>query len=125
MKPIEVVCGIIFRDNKILIARRKKGKAMEGKWEFPGGKVEDNETLETALKRELKEEFGMVFKNNGKLGQSVFKYPQVKVKLTAFKCEFVNASFILTDHDDFKWVNPKELQNYDLAEADIPLLNYI
>jgi 8-oxo-dGTP diphosphatase len=98
---------------------------MEGKWEFPGGKVEDNEALESALKRELMEEFGMVFKNNGELSQSVFQYPEVKIKLTAFRCDFISASFILTDHDEFRWVNSNELSSFDLAEADIPLLNYI
>ncbi|GGZ88254.1 (deoxy)nucleoside triphosphate pyrophosphohydrolase [Algibacter mikhailovii] len=119
---INVVCGIIYKGDRIFIARRKAGKSMAGKWEFPGGKVERGESEEMALKRELLEELGMLVTVKNKLGSNVHAYKDFKINLVAYKCDFVNASFKLTDHDRFEWVTPKELLNYDLTAADIPLV---
>lgn len=72
MEILKVVAGVIEKDKKFLIARKAKGKSMEGKWEFPGGKVEDGETNEEALKREFFEEFNVEIKVNGYLTTSEF-----------------------------------------------------
>ncbi|WP_282122171.1 (deoxy)nucleoside triphosphate pyrophosphohydrolase [Algibacter mikhailovii] len=119
---IQVVCGIIYRADKIFIARRKEGKSMAGKWEFPGGKVESDESEEMALKRELLEELGMMATVKNKLGSNVHDYGEFSINLVAYKCDFINASFQLTDHDTFEWVVPGDLLNYDLTAADIPLV---
>ena len=125
MKPLKVVCGIIYKKDKIFVARRKDGKPMAGKWEFPGGKVESHESEEMALKRELFEEFGMEVKVRDNLGNNIHAYSNFSINLVGYRCDFISASFQLTDHDKFEWVEKRDLINYDLAEADVPLIGLI
>ena len=125
MNLINVVCGIIKKDAKIFIARRAKHESMAGKWEFPGGKVENFETETQALKRELNEEFGMKVEVDEYLGSNIHTYHNFRIKLIAYKCEFISASFELTDHDKFEWISKENLNNYDLTEADIPIIDLI
>ncbi|SFS43894.1 8-oxo-dGTP diphosphatase [Zhouia amylolytica] len=125
MLNMNVVCAIIYRDDKVFIARRKQGKSMASKWEFPGGKIEENESEVEALKRELIEELGMSVDIHKKLGSNIHNYDDFTINLIAYSCEFKSATFTLTDHDQYIWVEPKNLSKYDLAEADIPIANLI
>ncbi len=123
---ITVLCGIISNsDGKIFIARRKPGKSMAGKWEFPGGKLEEGESEESCLKRELLEELGMKVEVREKLGHNEHQYPTFSIRLIAYQCTFVEASYELTDHDTYEWVKKEELMSYDLAEADVPLISLV
>jgi len=125
MKVYKVVCGIINHEDKIFIARRKKGKDFAGKWEFPGGKIEIGESEQNALKRELKEELGMNVNVQNKIAYNLHEYETFKINLIAFKCDFISAKFQLIDHDQYKWVLPEHLKNYELAEADLPFIDYL
>lgn len=118
MKPIKVVCGIIWKDQKVFIAKRKLEKSQGGLWEFPGGKLEEHETPDTALIRELSEELGMQVYITQFFGSRIHHYETIAIELLAYECEFVNATFKLTDHDEFKFIIPKELKNYAMAPAD-------
>ncbi len=123
---ITVICGIITNaEGKIFIARRKKEKSLGGKWEFPGGKIEKDETREECLQRELNEEFNMQVKVGEKLGENEHHYENFSIRLIAYNCEFISATYELIDHDAFEWVSKESLKNYELAEADIPLINLI
>lgn len=123
---IDVLCGIISNsEGQIFIARRKPGKSMAGKWEFPGGKLELGETEQACLQRELFEELGMHVKVGEKLGANEHHYENFSICLIAYQCEFISATYALTDHDTYKWVSREELGNYELAEADVPLLELI
>ncbi len=123
---ITVICGIITNaEGKIFIARRKKEKSLGGKWEFPGGKIEKDETQEECLQRELNEEFNMQVKVGEKLGENEHHYENFSIRLIAYNCEFISATYELIDHDAFEWVSKESLKNYELAEADIPLINLI
>ncbi|WNH12550.1 (deoxy)nucleoside triphosphate pyrophosphohydrolase [Thalassobellus suaedae] len=122
---LKVACGIIYKGDEIFIGRRKEGKSMAGKWEFPGGKVEENESKKSALIRELREELGMAVNVHEKLGTNIHAYDAFTINLVAYRCSFISAKFDLTDHDKFEWVLPYNLKNYDLAEADIPLINLL
>ena len=123
---INVLCGIIQnQEGKIFIARRKPGKSMASKWEFPGGKLEEGETEQACLQRELLEELGMKVKVGEKLGVNEHHYPTFSIRLIAYQCEFISATYVLTDHDAYAWVDLKELSSYELAEADIPLLDFL
>lgn len=126
MKNILVVAALIKKDNNVLIARRSTGdENVLGKWEFPGGKVEPNETEEHAIEREIKEEFELDIKANKYITNNVCEYPTKTVDLRLYECEYISGEFKLHDHSEYKWVNINELLNYDLAPADIPLAKYL
>ena len=123
---ITVICGVITNaEGKIFIARRKKDKSLGGKWEFPGGKIEKDETQEECLQRELNEEFNMQVKLGEKLGENEYHYENFSIRLIAYNCEFISATYELMDQDTYEWVSKESLTNYELAEADIPLINLI
>ncbi|MDY6071422.1 MAG: (deoxy)nucleoside triphosphate pyrophosphohydrolase [Bacilli bacterium] len=126
MKNILVVAALIKKDNNVLIARRSTGDGnVLGKWEFPGGKVEPNETEGHAIEREIKEEFELNIKANKYITNNVCEYPTKTVDLRLYECEYISGEFKLHDHSEYKWVNINELLNYDLAPADIPLAKYL
>ena len=118
MMPIKVVCGIIGKDGHAFIARRKAGKALAGFWEFPGGKLEKDEPPEAALIRELQEELGMQVKVLDFFGSSVYDYKTLSIELIAYNCNFISASYKLTDHDEAKFVKPADLLKYKISPAD-------
>ncbi|CAM1359206.1 ADP-ribose pyrophosphatase [Tenacibaculum litopenaei] len=122
---INVVCGIIYKNDKIFIARKKTGTNLAGYWEFPGGKIEKGENPKTALKRELLEELDMQVTINEQIGINIHKYETITINLIAYHCNFIKATYHLTDHDHYEWVHPKELLNYKFAPADIPFLSLI
>lgn len=126
MKNILVVAALIKKDNNVLIARRSTGdENVLGKWEFPGGKVEPNETEGHAIEREIKEEFELDIKANKYITNNICEYPTKTVDLRLYECEYISGEFKLHDHSEYKWVNINELLNYDLAPADIPLAKYL
>ena len=122
---VKVVAAIIVKKDKILIARRAAHKAMAGKWEFPGGKIEDGETMPEALEREILEEFSVYVKADRFLATNTFSYETFQIELHAFYVTHIQGEFMLSDHDKIAWVTPDELEVYDLAEADIPLVKLL
>jgi 8-oxo-dGTP diphosphatase len=119
---IVVTAAILEKGNKIMIARRAHGKHLEGYWEFPGGKIELNETPESCLLRELKEEFEIEASIENYIGESIFEYPDKTIILKAFTCKILSGEMKLNDHDRIEWIETEELSNYKLAPADIPLI---
>ena len=122
---IKVVCGIIWKGDKVLICRRKPDKSLGGFWEFPGGKLENDESPEQCLERELFEELGMRVNQIEFLGTSHHAYSNFEIELLGFHCNFIDASFELTDHDQIKWSKVNDLTFERLAPADIPLIDLI
>lgn len=123
---IKVVAALIEKDNKVLIAKRSTGDPnVFGKWEFPGGKVEQNEDELHAIEREIKEEFELEIKAIEFLVNNVCEYPTKTVDLRLYSCEYINGNFKLHDHSEIAWVNKEELLAYELAPADIPLAEYV
>jgi 8-oxo-dGTP diphosphatase len=119
---IEVVCGVIYNEHgQVLICRRAQHKSLSGYWEFPGGKMEPNELPEQSLSRELLEELGMEVLVQDFLAEVMHKYEDFAIKLVAYRCAFISATYILSDHDRYTWVFPQELVNFELATADIPI----
>ena len=123
---IKVVAALIENDNKVLLARRSTGDInVLGKWEFPGGKVEQDENELDAIEREIREEFELVIKAKEFIANNVCEYPTKVVDLRLYKCDYVSGKFKLHDHSEYKWVEKEELLDYDLAPADIPLAEYV
>ena len=117
---INVVAGVIKDEKgKILITRRNLKKAQGGLWEFPGGKIEPNETREDAIVREIKEELDIDIQVEKYLSERVFNYPEKDINLIALECKKINGDIKLLEHEDYKWVENSELDNFEFAPADI------
>ncbi len=119
MKAVKVVCGIIWQEGKVFIARRKPEKSLGGFWEFPGGKIEVAEDAKQALIRELKEELKMNVLVGELFGEHIYPYDTFNIHLIAYECTFVDAEFHLTDHDQYEFVAPQVLSEFRLAPADL------
>lgn len=117
---VEVVAAILInKEDKILIAKRKKNKKMGGLWEFPGGKIEQGETPENALIRELKEEMNIGIRPITFFGENIYDYGNSIFKLIAYISEIVQGEIELNDHEEYKWVCKEELGAYKFAPADV------
>ena len=117
----KVVCGIIFKDNLVLICRRKPEKSLGGYWEFPGGKVEDGESYEESLLRELIEELNLKVEIKEHFFDTVHHYDYAAIELISFICETNGTVVESTDHDLVEWVKVSDLLNWKLAPSDIPI----
>lgn len=116
---INVVAAIIKNESgKILIAQRNFKKSQGGLWEFPGGKIEKDETREEAIIREIKEELTIDIKVDKYLAEKVFNYPDKDINLIAMECTQTGGNVELTEHEDYKWVTSDELTNFEFAPAD-------
>ena len=123
---ITVVAALIVRDNKVLIAKRSTGDPnVFDKWEFPGGKVKENELEEQAIEREIKEEFEMGIKANKFLINNICEYPTKTIDLRLYECNYISGEFHLHDHSEYRLVNKEDILKYDLCPADIPLAEYV
>ncbi len=120
---VDVTAAIMVKDGKILIAKRKVTGSLPNKWEFPGGKVENGETAEQCLKRELMEEFGIVTSIGMFIGSSVYHYDHISINLLAFNTYWQSGDIIASAHDDYRWVEPSQLDQYDFAPADLPFVD--
>lgn len=114
-----VTAAILIKDDKIIIARRGPDDKLADKWEFPGGKVEINETPEQCLKREMKEEFDIDVSVGEYLGSSIYHYDHISIELLAYRTYWEDGEINLKDHDDFKWISLEELVEFDFAPADL------
>ena len=116
---IDVVAAVIQNEEgKILIAQRNLKKSQGGLWEFPGGKIEPNETKEKAIIREIKEEMDIDIETKKFIDQKVFNYPDKDINLIAIECKQIKGDIKLNEHEDIKWVNKNELRNFNFAPAD-------
>ncbi len=127
MKTIEVVAAIVINDGEILCVQRGENKLayLSEKFEFPGGKLEKDETLDQALAREMREELNMDI-NIEKLFLTVEHcYPDFKIIMHSFICQVTNRDLIMTEHLQALWLKASELYTLDWAAADIPIVEQL
>lgn len=117
---INVVAAIITNsEGKILIAQRNLKKSQGGLWEFPGGKIELDETPEEAIVREIKEELNMEIKCNNYFDEKIYEYPDKTIKLIALNCSMISDNYKVLEHEKIAWINLDEFYNFDFAPADV------
>jgi 8-oxo-dGTP diphosphatase len=122
---INVTCAIIIKENKIFVAQRSETMKLPLKWEFPGGKLEKNESEIECIKREIKEEINIDIEVVRKLSASIYDYGTFKINLIPFLAIYISGNIVLTEHKDFKLLDKSELLNLDWAEADLPIVEEI
>lgn len=119
MKKLKVVAAVIEKKDKILIAQRLKGD-LEGRWEFPGGKYEENETGEQAIRREIREEFDVDLIVKEYLFTIEHQYPDFHLVMDCFRCKLEDENITLHDHKAIRWIDPYEKADY--APADMKVI---
>ena len=117
----EVTAAIIFHRDSVLITRRKQGQALEGMWEFPGGKIESGETPQICLEREILEELGVKIRAGDIVAESDYHYAHGSIRLIALSAEILEGQLSLRVHDKAEWVPLHRILDYELAPADIPI----
>lgn len=122
---VEVVAGIIYKDDKFLIAQRNLKKAQGGLWEFPGGKVEPEESYQDALKREIKEEFNADIEVEDFVGENVHHYPERDIKLIFYKAKLISDKMELLEHEDIRWITKEDKDSFEFAGADKKVFDLI
>ena len=118
MKPIDVVAAIIKNENTYLIVQRNRDKYLGLKWEFPGGKVEPNESFQEALLREIHEELNIDINIHEKLAEEKYKDSEINIVLHYFLCSIKDGTIKLNEHEAMSWVDKKGFGKYDFVEGD-------
>lgn len=122
---VEVVAALIWKNGKFMICQRPAHKARGLLWEFVGGKVEPGETKEQALVRECREELAVTVAVQDEFMSLVHEYPDIAIHLTVFNASIAEGVPQLLEHNDIRWIPPKEIKNYDFCPADNKILEKI
>lgn len=124
MKTVRVVAAVIRKDDKIFATQRGYGEFKDG-WEFPGGKIEEGETPEQALAREIKEELDTEIQV-GKLIETIeYDYPKFHLSMDCFWCEIMQGGLELKEHEAARWLSKEELYSVDWLPADVGVIEKI
>jgi 8-oxo-dGTP diphosphatase len=119
---LHVACAIIERDGLVLAAQRSLAMSLPLKWEFPGGKIEDGESPEECLSRELEEELGVSVIIDSALTPTTHCYTDLLVTLYPFICCISGGVITMHEHNALMWIEPKQLTELDWAAADLPVI---
>jgi len=124
MKTLNVVAAIIKKDNKILATKRGYGEFIN-MWEFPGGKIENDETKEQALIREIKEELDCNIEITKFALDLEYQYPTFYLKMSCFEAIIKEGTPKLLEHNDAKWLKKSQLDEVNWIPADIKIIDYL
>lgn len=120
-KNIKVVAAVIKNGNKIYATQRGYGE-FKGGWEFPGGKIEQGETSQEALVREIEEELETKIKVNDLIDTIEYDYPTFHLSMECFWCEIIKGNLVLLEAEAAKWLTKEELYSVDWLPADLLLI---
>ena len=118
MNPIDVVAAIIKREDYYLLAKRNKDKYMGLKWEFPGGKVEQNETFKEALSREILEELNVNIQIHSKIAEERYQDEEINIVLHYYMCSLIDNDIVLSEHEAIEWVKKQDFSKYEFVPGD-------
>jgi 8-oxo-dGTP diphosphatase len=119
---ITVVCALIERQDRLLVAKRAPGQSMAGMWEFPGGKIRDGEKPEDAIVREIREELGCGIRPIRLLTAHTHDYPDLTVTLVPYLCVLIDGEPRAIEHAQLRWAAKDELLDLEWSAADVPIL---
>ncbi len=119
------IACIIYNDKKILIAHRNPTGDMGNRWEFPGGKIDEGENAEQAIIREMMEEFSVKATVHEKITETTFVHKNKECSLEAYLVSLehdgMKTPYVLTEHTEYKWVDPQEIRNLSFVDSDLKL----
>ena len=118
----EVVAALIWDQDKFMICQRPSHKARGLLWEFVGGKVDPGETMEEALIRECREELNITVAVGDIFTQVIHEYPDIHIRLTLFHCSIAEGTPELLEHNDLKWIHPRQIPEFPFCPADKDIL---
>lgn len=124
MKTVRVVAAVIRHGDKIFATQRGYGE-MKGGWEFPGGKIEEGETPQQALKREIKEELDSEIQVGELIDTIEYDYPSFHLSMDCFWCEVLKGELVLKEHENAKWLSKDSLGSVAWLPADITLIEKV
>lgn len=124
MKVIKVVAAIMIQNGRVFATQRGYGEFKDG-WEFPGGKVEPEETPQEALVREIKEELNTVIEVGELLYTVEYDYPDFHLSMDCFICKIIAGDLELKEHEDARWLTTETLDSVDWLPADLDLIQKI
>ena len=124
MKSIRVVAAVIVEDNRIFATQRGYGPYKDW-WEFPGGKIEQGESAEEALKREILEELDTEIEVGDRLSVIEYDYPEFHLSMDCFWARVIRGDLFLKEHESARWLSPEEIDNVDWLPADRTILELI
>ena len=122
MKTINVVAAIIIKNNKVFATQRGYGDFKDG-WEFPGGKVEEGETPQEALTREIREELAADIRVGELFDTVEYDYPEFHLSMKCYICELVSEEMVLKEHEAARWLTASDLGTVDWLPADRGLID--
>lgn len=125
IEPVFVTAAVVIENGRVLVARRPPGGRHPGSWEFPGGKVEEGETPEECLAREMMEEMGVQVSVGDMLASVKHSYPDLAVELHAFECTVTGGRLRDIGCSEHQWVEPTDLGRFDLLPPDRELLELV
>ncbi|WP_342539726.1 (deoxy)nucleoside triphosphate pyrophosphohydrolase [Sporosarcina sp. FSL K6-1540] len=125
-KTVHVVGAIIENENgEILCALRGPAMTLPNYWEFPGGKIEEGETKEEALKREIHEELGCAIEVFHQVEDTTYEYEKIIVRLETFMSKIISGIPTLSEHVEIRWISREKLLSLNWAPADIPAVERV
>ena len=124
MKTVRVVAAAIRKDNKIFATQRGYGEFKDG-WEFPGGKIEERETPEQALAREIKEELNTEIQVGKLIDTIEYDYPKFHLSMDCFWCEIMQGGLELKEHEAARWLSKEDLYSVDWLPADVGVVERV
>ncbi|MBP2653653.1 MAG: mutator MutT protein [Firmicutes bacterium] len=120
---LKVTAAIIMKHGKVFIAQKGPLDKRANQWEFPGGKIDPGETPEECLIRELQEEFEIGIKVDRFFTENLYTHSNGKILVMAYFCSWISGKINPTEHVEYHWVFPYELDKYDFVTSDLPIAN--